>query len=68
MSDTFRKEYKPLTLENQNLIRAIKEVAENIEILIGNIDNLEKTIAMINLEQCIMWSTKAIVLHDEKEN
>ena len=54
MTDTFRKEYRPLKPETSDLIIKIKEAAEVMEM----------SLAMTNLEQCIMWSTKAIVLND----
>ena len=66
MTDTFRKEYKPLKEENQKLIRAIKEAAEAMENLMISIKSRDMSLALTNLEQCTMWSTKAIVLHDEK--
>jgi hypothetical protein len=67
MTDTFRKNYKTLRAENQGLIRAIKEAAEYLESLMQSITSREMSLAMTNLEQCTMWATKAIVLHDEKE-
>jgi len=66
MSDTFKKIYKPLSKEHSDLILSIKEKAEEFEILLKNINNREMSLAMTNLEQCTMWATKAVVLHDEK--
>lgn len=68
MTDTFRKVYKPLTEENQKLIRDIKELAEAMEYLMKKVSSREMSLAMTNLEQCTMWATKAIVLDDEKNN
>jgi hypothetical protein len=67
MRDTFRKAYHPLSTENSRLVVQIKEKAEDIEELLGLIDSREKNLAIINLEQCTMWATKAIVLSDEKD-
>lgn len=68
MKDTFRKNYKPLTESNQNLILKIKEQAEVLESLLLNVSSREMSLAMTNLEQCTMWATKAIVLDDEKKH
>jgi hypothetical protein len=68
MTDTFRKVYKPLTEESQKLIKDIKELAEAMEYLMFKVQSREMSLAMTNLEQCTMWSTKAIVLDDEKRN
>ncbi|HWI50133.1 MAG TPA: hypothetical protein VNU45_18130 [Rummeliibacillus sp.] len=67
MKDTFRKTYRPLRIKNQELILKVKYYAEQIENLIGAIDSREKSLAMTNLEQCVMWATKAIVLDDERD-
>ena len=66
MSDTFRKEYRPLKQENSDLIHEIKMQAENVEYQMRKIESREMTIALTNLEQSIMWATKAVVLHDER--
>lgn len=62
--DTFRKVYKPLKEENSQLILSIKEKAEELEKLLQMIKNREMSLAITNLEQSIMWATKAIVLND----
>ena len=64
MTDTFRKEYRPLKPETSDLIIKIKEAAEVMESLMSSVKSREMSLAMTNLEQCIMWSTKAIVLND----
>jgi hypothetical protein len=66
MTDTFRKVYKPLSKENQNLIMRIKLPAETLEELLLKISSREMSLAITNLEQCTIWATKAIVLDDEK--
>ncbi len=67
MSDTFKKVYKTLKPENTALIQNCKEAAAALERLMLFIKNREMSLALTNLEQAMMWCTKAIVLHDEKE-
>jgi CRISPR/Cas system CMR subunit Cmr6 (Cas7 group RAMP superfamily) len=67
MTDTFRKSYKPVSPERAGLIIRLKEQAEEIEQLIDNLKSREKSLAMTNLEQAIMWATKAIILDEEKD-
>lgn len=64
---TFRKVYREIKQENADLIRETKEQAEVLEALFKTIPGREMALALTNLEQALMWSTKAIVLHDEKE-
>ena len=66
MTDTFRKEYRPLKDENTKLILECKEKDEELEVLFKNVASWEMSLALTNLEQALMWSTKAIVLNDEK--
>lgn len=68
MSDTFRKQYRPLTEENANLINNIKLQAEELERLMVTIKSREMSLALTNLETSIMWATKAVVLNDEINN
>lgn len=65
MSDTFRKEYKPLHEKNSAFITDIKEKAEELEKMLRVVGSREMSLAITNLEQCTMWATKAIVLTDE---
>lgn len=67
MSDTFRKVYRPLKEENSALIVVAKEKAEELEQLMKNVNSREMSLALTNLEQAMMWCTKAIVLNDEKQ-
>lgn len=62
MTDTFKKEYKELPEDHSDLILAIKDLAEIIELNMRRVSNREMSIALTNLETAIMWSTKAIVL------
>lgn len=67
MTDTFRKEYKPLTDIQKEMMELIKDKAENLlwafdqtvehEI---SIDARQMAIAKTNLEQAVMWAVKAI--------
>lgn len=65
MSDTFRKQYRPLHTDNAQLIIDIKEAFEVVEKLLLLIRSREMSLAMTNLEQASMWATKAVVLADE---
>jgi len=67
MSDTFRIEYVKLSDEKTNLITRIKLTAELLEDLFNTVESSrELSLAKTNLEQSIMWATKAIVLFNEK--
>ena len=68
MTDTFRKQYKTLSPYNNDLIIQVKDKAEELERIMLEIKSREMSLALTNLEQAIMWCTKAIVLHDEKQN
>jgi len=65
MSDTFRKQYRPLNEENSKLIVEIKDAFEAVEKLLLLVKSREMSIALTNLEQSSMWATKAVVLIDE---
>lgn len=65
-TDTFRKTYKTLKHENSALIIQCKEKAEELESLFKTVSSREMSLALTNLEQALMWCTKAIVLNDEK--
>lgn len=66
MRDTFRKQYNSLSEDNANLVMDIKLHAELLEQFLLKISSREMSLAMTNLEQCVMWATKAVVLEDEK--
>lgn len=66
MSDTFRKVYKTLNEVNSALIIEMKEAAEKLESLFSLVKSREMSLAQTNLEQAMMWGTKAVVLEDEK--
>lgn len=68
MSDTFRKNYKALPEELSKLILDTKNKAEELEALMTIIKNREMSLALTNLEQSMMWSTKAIALYAENND
>ena len=68
MSDTFRKEYKPLSEEQKTQMAEIKDKAEELEELLnGVLDPEERSerarcvaVAKTNLETAIMWAVKGV--------
>lgn len=68
MTDTFRKEYKPLTEEQKMQMAAVKDQAEALLETFNKIVPAEErsersrcmAIARTNLEQTIMWAVKGI--------
>ncbi len=66
MSDKFRKVYKTLNEENSKLITEMKEIAEKLDACFEYVKSREMSLAVTNLEQAMMWATKAVVLEDEK--
>lgn len=69
MSDTYRKEFKPLSDEQKELMLKIKEQAEVLETLFGQIGGSQTidastgrmvSLAKTNLEQAIMWAVKGV--------
>jgi hypothetical protein len=58
IQDNFRKQYKPLTPEQGQLVSGIKSAADVLYSLIDTIDNREMSIAKTNLEQAVMWAVK----------
>lgn len=67
MTDTFIKEYKEIKQSWKDHILLQKETAEKLEELFSVIKNREMSLALTHLETSLMWATKAIVLHAEKE-
>lgn len=59
MSDTFRKTYNSLHLKHGFELE-IKNLAETLEGYFKQIPSREMSLALTNLEQSIMWATKAI--------
>lgn len=65
MNDRFRKQYKALDADNSDLIVEMKERAEDLCKLFELVQSREMSLAITNLEQAMMWATKAVVLKDE---
>ncbi len=65
--DTFRKRYHTLLEVNTALVTEAKEKAEELEQIMRNVESREMSLAITNLEQAMMWCTKAIVLNDQKQ-
>lgn len=64
MSDTFRKEYRPLTDSEKESMEKIKIKAEELETLFDEVNNpnigREIALAKTKLEESIMWAVKGI--------
>ena len=66
MSDTFRKEYRPLSDETKLCVLHIKDKAEELLAAFetagvnASIDARSLAVAKTNLEQAVMWAIKAI--------
>lgn len=59
--DKFRSKYRPLTETEQRLIENVKQAAFRLDILLNDLPpSREKSLAMTNLEQAVMWATKAL--------
>ena len=63
-TDTFKKAYKSMSDENVRLILDMKNKAEELENLMLTINSREMSIALTNLEQSLMWATKAVCISD----
>jgi hypothetical protein len=67
MTDTFRKQYKPLTEDQKSWINSFKDMAqklhdefESASYTQNDSDKRMIALAKTNLEQSIMWAIKAI--------
>ncbi|MCW8457420.1 hypothetical protein OQJ16_07565 [Legionella pneumophila] len=66
--DRFRKVYKTLHQDNSSLVLEMKTKAEELDALFSLVASREMSLAVTNLEQAMMWATKAVVLQDEHTN
>lgn len=64
MSDTFRKEYKPLSEAQKMQMEAVKSIAEMLEKAINESitpnNGREMAVAKTQLETAIMWAIKGV--------
>lgn len=64
MSDTYRKQYRPLTDSEKKSMENIKIKAEELETLFDEINNpnigREIALAKTKLEETIMWAIKGL--------
>jgi hypothetical protein len=68
MSDTFKKVYTVMPDEIKETIFNMKSKAEELKQFFDKIHNREMSIAQTNLEQTMMWATKAWVNYGDKIN
>jgi len=61
-NDLFIKYNCDLTAEVSSQIYLMKLKAEDLLSIIDSINNREMSLAKTNLEQAVMWATKAIIL------
>ena len=66
MTDTFRKEYRPLSHQTKAIVSHLKDKAEELLAAFEaggvnqSIDARSMALAKTNLEQAVMWAVKAI--------
>jgi hypothetical protein len=68
MTDTFKKVYTIMPDEIKQIIFDMKSKAEELKAFYDKINNREMSIAQTNLEQAMMWATKAYVIEGDKIN
>ena len=68
MTDTFKKVYTVMPDEIKKTIFDMKAKAEELKSFFDEITNREMSIAQTNLEQALMWATKAWVNHGDLLN
>lgn len=61
MNDLFHKEYKDISVETVELIKRVKEKAEELYALIGSRpESRESSLAKTKLEEAVMWFVKGL--------
>jgi hypothetical protein len=68
MTDVFKKVYTEMPKDIKETIFSMKEKAEELQVYFDRINNREMSIAKTNLEQAMMWATKAHVIEGDKLN
>ena len=60
--DTFRKEYRSLSLDEQTMLKELKQDAETFlaSIKINTPEGRHQFLAVTKLEESVMWATKAL--------
>lgn len=66
-TDTFKKVYTELLPDTKTAIFEMKSKAEELKAFFDKINNREMSIAQTNLEQAMMWATKAYVVESDKQ-
>lgn len=61
MSDVFKKVYTEMPADVKQVIFDMKSKAEELKMFLDKVNNREMSIAQTNLEQAMMWATKAWV-------
>lgn len=57
----FNQEYRQLTDEEKEKVKAIKDKADELyELFVGVTDGRMQALAKTKLEECIMWAVKGI--------
>lgn len=60
-TDVFKKVYTVMPEDIKNIIFNMKTKAEELKSFFDGVNNREMSIAQTNLEQALMWATKAYV-------
>lgn len=61
MSPVFRKEQRHLSVEERDQLNAIKQLAQDLSDLIDMLPaSHSRDNAQMKLEECVMWSVKAV--------
>lgn len=66
MTDTFKKVYTVMPDEIKETILKMKSKAEELKEFFDKVNNREMWIAQTNLEQALMWATKALVIFGDE--
>lgn len=66
MEDVFKKVYTVMPDDIKEHIFAMKTKAEELKAYFDTISSREMSIAQTNLEQALMWATKAWVNHADE--